>query len=152
MNIQDQYLQKVFQEDGSYRDLYITDVELKDWDGFLSLVRSSALQARLLKDGEEINIEDYRACNIFAEKNDHIFLLTIDFKGAIINCHFFNDNEIEFDVNPKELNSSAKRSAVIEFMQFMSNLNNKNVTLTPENLPGNPYLIVGSNGSITLLI
>lgn len=41
---------------------------------------------------------------LFEDKEFHSILLSIDINGAaLINCHFFSKDEMEFDVNPMEI-------------------------------------------------
>ncbi len=51
----------------------------------------------------------------------------------IFNCHFFLQNQIEFDANPKEFEGQKDFETVIAFMKSISKLLNKEVILTTEN-------------------
>lgn len=50
-----------------------------------------------------------------------------------INNHFFVDNEIENEIDPREINSIEDHERVIKYMTALSNLLGKPVILTPEN-------------------
>jgi len=49
-------------------------------------------------------------------------------------CHFFVTNEIEFDLDPRQVGESQLR-ALMEFMARLGDLTGKPVALTPENGP-----------------
>jgi hypothetical protein len=144
-------LDEIFEDDGSYRDLYIHDVEIKDWETILELIKNN-FEFKFLKDADEINIDLYDAARIFRERADFGFLISIDYKGVIINTHFFDDAEIEFDIFPREIDTIEKRMAVFEFMRFIAISINKSVSITLENSPEARYLEVNPDGKITILV
>jgi hypothetical protein len=59
--------------------------------------------------------------------------MSIEVDGILINCHFFTEQEIEFDIDPREITSEEKLSKVFEFMQRIGRLLQKEVIMTPEN-------------------
>jgi hypothetical protein len=145
-------LDQIFENDGSYRDIYVHNSELRDWETIIELLRNN-YKCRLLKDGVEINFETYDAARIFRERGNFGFTLSVDFKGVIINSHFFEEDAIEFDIYPKEIGSSLeKRMTVFEFMQFVAISINRSVSITPENSPTLPYLEISPDGEITILV
>ncbi len=50
-----------------------------------------------------------------------------------INCHFFGDNEIEFDLDPREVTGPAQIDAVSGFMKLLAQTTGKMAILTYEN-------------------
>ena len=52
----------------------------------------------------------------------------------------FNDFEIEFDIDPREVNEETRFLRLIEFIRRVGNLLKKDVILSPENLPKYPIL------------
>ncbi|MHC0036646.1 hypothetical protein [Pseudoneobacillus sp. C159] len=149
--INSKLLDEIFEDDGSYRDLYILDVEIKDWETILELIKNN-FEFKFLKDAEEINIDLYDAARIFRERGDFAFLISINYKGVIINTHFFDEAEIEFDIFPMEIDSLEKRMAVFEFMHFIAISINRSISITQENSPEAPYLEVTPEGEITILV
>jgi hypothetical protein len=149
--INSKLLDQIFENDGSYRDLYVHKIELKDWEKIIQLIKTN-FKYKFLKDGDDINFETYDAASIFRERKDCGFTLSVDFKGIIINSHFFDEEEIEFDIYSREIDSIKKRNAVFEFMRFIAISINRSVSITPENSPESPYLEVSPEGEITILV
>lgn len=150
MSINEQFLKNIFEDDGSYGDIYIHEVNLEDWEKLLELINQSGWMIKFLKDGEEVNPEYYGVKEIFQMRKDVVFLFSISFKEVIINFHFFNENEIEFDIFPREINTLEQINAVFDFMKILSKFFNKNIFLTPENSPEYPYLSINPHGQITV--
>jgi hypothetical protein len=148
--INSKLLDQIFEKDGSYRDLYVHKIEMKDWETIIQLIKTD-YKYRFLKDGDEINFDIYGAASIFRERKDFGFTLSVDFKGIIINSHFFDEEEIEFDISPMGIDSPEKRMAVFEFMQFIAISINRSVSITPENSPEAPYLEISPEGEINIL-
>ncbi len=52
-----------------------------------------------------------------------------------INCHFFTTEEIEFDIDPREITGESDFQALTEFMRFVGLKLSRRVALTPEGGP-----------------
>jgi hypothetical protein len=59
--------------------------------------------------------------------------VSIIIDSLIINTHFFTVDEIEFDIEPKEINSVANYEKVLNFMNEISRILNKQLILIGEN-------------------
>jgi hypothetical protein len=77
---------------------------------------------------------------IFRYRGEHTHLLDIRVRDVSIHCHFFLEEEIEFDVNPREIESEAQEDAVVEFMRGLSTTLGRQVVLTMEGAPDWVYL------------
>lgn len=120
-------LDKVFFNDGSLRDIYVLDVGIDDWQRFIDWVCNSSRGTIFYKDGEKQIYNKTNVAKLFKEKEHHNILLSIDFKGVFINCHFFEENKMELDINPKEISSQNEVNAVFEFMRKLSNVLDKEI-------------------------
>jgi hypothetical protein len=58
----------------------------------------------------------------------------------LVNCHFFSENEIEFDIDPRELISQTELDTLLMFLQQVGNAVHLPVILTPENGPKYPII------------
>ena len=58
-----------------------------------------------------------------------------------MNCHFFQDDEIEFDINPKEINSIKDFELIESFMYDISETLGKEVILKYDDLDAEIPLI-----------
>ncbi|MFJ5771656.1 hypothetical protein [Psychrobacillus sp. NPDC093180] len=146
-------LDKVFFNDGSLRDIYVLNVDLGDWQMFYEWIYLSGWGIKLYKDGLETVNEIKNVDKLFEGKEFHSILLSIDIKGAaLINCHFFSKDEMEFDVNPIEIKGLYEANAVFEFMSKLSSILGKEIFLTEENKPEHPLVTIKSDGTLTIHI
>ncbi|RCW40622.1 hypothetical protein [Paenibacillus prosopidis] len=95
MQIDKRIEDKIFEVDGSYRDIYVHDIDIVVWGELLDLIKKTDWQPQLYKDGYQEKINNYSARQIFDEKNDFAFTLTFEFKGIKVYSHFFDENEME---------------------------------------------------------
>ncbi|MES9685390.1 hypothetical protein ABWK22_21315, partial [Gottfriedia acidiceleris] len=70
----------------------------------------------------------------------------------MFNCCFFSYTEIEFDIDPKEINSETDVKIVFEFMRKISMVLGKESIITAESDPDNPLVTVHSDGSLLINI
>ena len=76
--------------------------------------------------------------------------MSINTNGVLINCHFFSEDEIEFDIDPKEVKSKSKADDVFEFMKNLSKILVKESILTGENSPEYPLVTVNPDGTLII--
>ena len=87
--------------DGSLRDVYVFDVATNEWQALFDIYASSIWPATLTIG--DTQIADIR--NAFSECQDVEIgkLLAINIDGALIHCHVYAGDEIEWDISPKEI-------------------------------------------------
>jgi len=71
---------------------------------------------------------------IFARREEIASLLSVDVGGTILCCHFFWQEDIEFDIDPREVDEQRKAEGLFDFMAQVGRLLGKDVILTPENM------------------
>lgn len=122
-----------FEFDGSWRDIYILNTNSEDWNRFLKSLLHSKYKTIFWIDGEAVKpIKTIqRALEIRNQANP---LMCINASGVHIACHFFTDEEMEFDLDPREVNNQQDLDNVLNFIIFLGNLLEKKVILTPENI------------------
>jgi hypothetical protein len=124
---------KAFEFDGSWRDIYITETELKDWKTLLEFFGEGHYPVRYLVNEVEQPLGT-NAWQIFQDKKeDKAPLLWIDVSGVMLACHFFDQNEIEFDLDPREVTDENRAEAVFNFMKQIADELDKDVIMTEEN-------------------
>jgi hypothetical protein len=151
-NINNEVINQVFFVDGSLRDIYVFNVDLDEWQKLYELVHSSQWNIILYKDGQISEYEDTTVHKLIKEKENHSIMMTINIKGILINCYFFSDTEIEFDIDPKEVKSGSDVNIVFDFMKKISKVLGKESILTVEGDPENPLVIVHSDGTLLINI
>ena len=83
-------------------------------------------------DGEETSFPP-SAEVIFERRQEAATLLQVTVGNMHLNCHFFCQDEIEFDLDPRELQSEEDLDALAGFMSILANETGKPAILTHEN-------------------
>jgi len=52
-----------------------------------------------------------------------------------LNCHFFQNDDIELDLDPREVTGQAQLDALLEFMRDIGRTTSASVVLTPKMCP-----------------
>jgi hypothetical protein len=138
-----------FESDGSLRDVYVHSAEVSDWNAVLDLLRGEYAPLAFSRDGlaepMPARVED-----IFAQTADATIALDFEVAGIELACHFFTPTEIEFDLPPEQVNSSAQFQALLAFLRRLAATVRKPVILAQENAPDLPILTVDRAGQATL--
>jgi hypothetical protein len=150
MEITNEVLDKVFFNDGSLRDIYVVDVNLTDWQKFFNWICTSTWDIVFYKDGHVSVYEETYVAHFFEEKENHSILMSININDVLVNCHFFSEDEIEFDIDPNEVKSKSEANAVFEFMKNISKILDKESILTRENSLEYPLVIVNPDGTLII--
>lgn len=121
-----------FNWDGSWLDLYIIRTTKDDWQRLLDFLRSRDFPFQFSLD-EECPLPQ-EAAEIFATWEHAVPLLRIQTDGPVLNCHFFTEEEIEFDLDPREVPTEREAEKLFQFIQALGKALGKAVRMTPENL------------------
>ncbi len=122
-----------FEADGSLRDIYVVGTTLEDWRAVLSLVTAPPYSATL--DGKDASGISVDAPALLAHPAAH--LLSFRVGRVDLCCHFFSEDEVEFDFVPNGLTED-DLSGLLTFMSSVARLTGKLVVMTPENVPTHP--------------
>ena len=125
--------QKEFEWDGSFRDIYIFETSLDDWQNLLDFISANRYEFEYKINGDAVALPE-RADTIFECKN-YRSLLTVKVGDLILNCHFFTLNEIEFDFDPRDVKDERELEELFDFLRQLCRISNKQTVLTPENGP-----------------
>lgn len=150
MEITNEVLDKVFYNDGSLRDIYVFNVNLTDWQKFLNWILNSNWDIVFYKDGYVTEYNEKDVIQLFQEKVNHRILMSIKTNQVLINCHFFSEDEIEDDIDPKEVKSKTEAYTVFEFMKELSIILNKQSILSREISPDYPLVRVNPDGALII--
>lgn len=143
----------IFEPDGTLRDIYVENVTIEDWKILIDYLNTN----HIVKYGPS---EDLKSTNKI-DKDYLIQLLTgirgemelkavsIIIDNIIINTHFFTVDEIEFDIEPSEINTITDYEKLLNFMNDISQLLNKPLILTGENQIDFPLIIVDFSKKLT---
>ena len=78
--------------------------------------------------------------------------LTIHLGQIKLNCYFFLSEQIEFDIDPKEVNSLSDFELIEKFMTSISDTLQEQITLTAENNPEFPLFKVDTKNRINKIL
>ncbi len=127
--------ENVYYTDGTLRDICVKLTTRVDWKIWVDYINENYrviwYNSKTLKEENQIDfqiVEDYWNGNEDSLSTAKIFIDKLQ-----INAHFFDDSEIENDIDPKEFNAIEDHEKLIKFMFDLSHLLNKDVYLTPEN-------------------
>lgn len=133
-------MNNIFFDDGSLRDIYITETSLEDWKIIWELMKSFNLTISIDGDPNEKIPKD--VTDIFQVRKEKAVHSRFSYKGVDIVCYFFSINEVEFDVSPREVYTMMEANSVFEFMEILSRLISKDVSLSIENDKQNPLITI----------
>jgi hypothetical protein len=130
---------QIFEDTGSLHDLYIFDTTVSDWQAVIDWLRTGIYPYTFRFDGE-IGPLPEKVASIFANRAEVDAFLSLDIAGMQINCFFFWEGEIEFDLAPREVNSDERLNQLLDFMRRLGRLLHKDVALTEESWQELEYL------------
>ena len=128
------YLQTALRPDGSLRDIVVLDTTIDDWDRAYRFVGGLAAsgEAQLVPDPGPL---PETISEVFALRTgDNMPMLGINLGDVRLNCHFFGELEIEFDVRPNDVHTEARARSLLTFMHGLAQAVDRPVHLTEENV------------------
>jgi hypothetical protein len=123
-----------FAFDGSWRDIYILGTTIADWQGILDAIRSASYRLTYFHADRPTELP-MNATDAFPLPGQCDRHLSVWFADVLANCHFFTVEEIEFDIDPREVKGQHELNAMFGFMRCLAQATEKEVVLTPENAP-----------------
>ena len=129
---------KIYVWDGGWLDIYVHSTCSNDWKIWSDYVNQNFkidwYNGKSERDEFKIDfsvIEEYWNGNHELCSTAKVF---ID-ENIQVNAHFFDDEEIENDIDPREFKNIDDHNKLIEFLKGLSKKLEKEVTVTPENCP-----------------
>jgi len=126
------------QDDGSLRDIYITQATLADWLAVYSLLCAYP--------GVEFSVDGLAQPppasveHVFAIRRIANPVLSFKLGAAVIHCHFFTDDEVECDFFPEAIGSQEDLDVLLALVGQLGNATQKRVVVTPENSREIPFI------------
>lgn len=142
----------IFEPDGSLRDIYVQDVTISHWEKLIDFLNLNYE----LKFGEneinQINKEYVLRYLNSGTGEMESKSLKIDLNGINVHCYFFLPEQIEFDIDPKDINTIKEFENIEMFMISISKTLNNQVTLTGENSPEFPLFKIDFDKKINKVL
>jgi hypothetical protein len=127
-------LRQEFIWDGALRDVYVLETAIDDWECVIGgLAGESRVAASAITPSSLEGFKSVREIFQFVAATDLAPTLHVNWLGIDINCHFFCDWEIEFDIDPRQINDEQHLDALVNFMNYLWERTRKEVILTWEN-------------------
>src|SRR2546430_276629 len=103
-----------FDFDGSWRDICVFRTDIADWQRMLNAIRSAGYTIAYFRDDEptELPVDVSQAFPIPGEYDRR---LSVSFGEVLANCHFFTVEEIEFDIDTREVKGQQQLDALVRF-------------------------------------
>jgi hypothetical protein len=121
---------KIFSSDlGSLLEIRVFNTSVDDWQVLLDDLVAKYVSV-YSEDGIEAPLPS--AVVLLQRDKEKALSLEVLLCGFTMNCHFFDDSQIQLNISPEDVDSIEKAEAVFDFMKRLSTLLNKQVTLTPE--------------------
>lgn len=125
-----------FEWDGSWRDIYVTPASLDDWKAVFPLLLAQS-DTEFIRESGPVNAPASLDESFFADSRPTLLFRVGD---VLVVFHFFTPEEIECDIDPREVTGQASLDAVLAFIQQLGDLTRKRTVLTPENCSDNPII------------
>jgi hypothetical protein len=119
-----------FDWDGSWRDIYVLGTTIADWQTLLDTIRHRYTPLSFSRFGESCELPE-RAEEVPWEARGAFLSFAVG--GVQLNCHFFRSDEIEFDLDPRQVSGAREVNGLVEFMSCLGRRLGKAVVLTLEN-------------------
>lgn len=142
----------IFEPDGSLRDIYIQDVTLLDWEKLIDFLNTN-YDIKFGEDNSKQIDKEYVIKYLKDETGEmESKALKIDFNGVNFNCYFFLPDQIEFDIDPKEIKTINDFESIEKFMVSISKTLKNQVTLTGENSPEFPLFKIDFEKDVNIVL
>jgi hypothetical protein len=131
------FAKKAFYVDGSLRDIYLLGTNEQDWQKLLTFLHTSSYSVRFIIAGEQQPIPEGIG-DVFSLVDTHGGMLQIDTDHLKLHCYFYTYEEIEFDIDPRNISNERQIFRLLNFMRMVGIALSKEIVLTPESMPKRP--------------
>ncbi len=123
-----------FTPDGSLRDIYILGTSINDWALIWNVLTASNRLTFEVEGIARTPPGDVREA--FALHASHSVTACYRLGKQRLNCHFFVEEEVEFDLDPRDVDGLVEAESLGQFLVDLGRATSKEVRLTAENEPG----------------
>ncbi|SFQ38121.1 hypothetical protein [Hymenobacter arizonensis] len=140
----------IFEPDGGLLDIYVQEVSIDVWMQLIDFINEN-YNPHFGPSEEEgdtrSGIDKDYVKRMFVDESGELDRRSTSFtiEGITVNCHFFLQDEIEFDIDPREFKQQPQIGAVIKFMQAISYSLDREVILTAEGAAEYPLITINVN-------
>lgn len=131
--------------DGSLRDIYIAPASIADWRAIYPILCDHK-SAEFTIDGVRQPLPA-KVDEAFAFREVGSPALRVAVGRALVVFHFFSSEEIECDINPREITSQVDLDALLGLVRRLGDATNKSVSITSENSRDEAFIVYAPDGS-----
>jgi hypothetical protein len=122
-----------FAFDGSWRDIYVFGTTIADWQRMLGAIRSAGYRLTYFRTDQPTEMPS-KVEDAFPLPDECDRRLSVCIGDVLANCYFFTVEEIEFDIDPREVKGQQELNALFGFMRCLAHGTEREVVLTAENM------------------
>jgi hypothetical protein len=123
-------VQHLFEWDVALLDVYVFNADADLWQRLLDALRTSGYGLDFHVDGD-VGVLPEHAAQVFALRQEADTCLSVWAGDLRINFHFFTLEQIEFDIDPRDVNETSL-SDLLVFLRYIGLHLQRRVVLTPE--------------------
>ncbi|MFI5389019.1 MAG: hypothetical protein ACHQY2_04805 [Candidatus Eremiobacterales bacterium] len=123
--------------DGSFRDLLIFDTTMDDWRTLFAILRSGDYDLEFSM-GDVVDLPDDPddVVQLSRKHTDYVYAtLKVRFGPHMLNNHFHLVNEIEFDLDPRDVKTEDDLGSLFAFVRRTARALRKDAVITEESMP-----------------
>lgn len=114
----------------AWRDIYVLGTNINAWQRLIDELRKSDYDLTYFRNGQTVLLpEDAKDPFPLEGKCDR--LLFVCFGGVLAYCHFFTSDEIEFDIDPREVVGQPQLDRLFDFMRCLAESVGQDAILCP---------------------
>jgi hypothetical protein len=128
-------------------DVYVLGTDRNDWQRLLDWLRGTGLPMPFRGAASSASLPP-DVGTIFAERAEGwTHTLCIDPQGVNVNTHFFIEEEVEFDLRPRDVHDAIELARLQAFLVCIAKMLDQTVLVTPENDKEHPWFEIAPNGA-----
>ena len=129
----DDLKEKVFYWDGSWRDIYVLNINIQGWESLYSCFVKN-YSTKFTIGGDVVVLLPKTAKDAFDLRENKTLCLCVMVGDIDVCIHFFNEDDFEADIDPRQIKNQDDIIKLLDFIRHIGTLLNKNVILTDENV------------------
>ena len=140
----------IFVWEGGFLDFYVYGTDRSDWQELLTFLRTSPISLTLRSGGTTGSLPE--DVSVLFERWQHdMSVLDIHWQGLRIVTDFYDEAQMEFGVDPREVRGEAEFRHLVAFFHNVAKLVDKPVVLPRYNEPERPIIRIGPGQDVAEL-
>lgn len=127
-----------FEPDGALRDIYVQDTTVEHWCSLYNVLRATyRIEYSIDSTPQPLPASADEALEARSTSSP---MVCFRIGSAMVNCHFFTTNEIEMDIDPREIASQTALDELLGFLRLVGDTLGRPVILSYENDEEHPFI------------